>query len=134
MKLVRNIFDRDGIFGTLFDAEGDQVAITLEHSFNGLPKLPAGSYRCARGKHSLHSNPTPFETFEVMDVPNHTGILFHVGNFNDDSNGCILLGRVCIGSEKGRMITSSRATFERFMLDLDGAESFTLTVEDGVPA
>lgn len=67
-----------------------------------------------------------------MDVPNHTGILFHVGNYNDDSNGCILLGRVCVGSEKGTMITASRMTFDRFMLDLEGIEYFPLIVKDGI--
>lgn len=134
MKLIRTDFQADGIFGKLFDDDGYQLAVTLEHAFNGLPKLPVGSYRCQRGLHSLHSTPTPFETFEVTDVPNHTGILFHVGNYNDDSNGCILLGRVVIGSGKGTMVTASRATFDRFMLDLGGVESFMLTVEDWVMA
>jgi len=82
--------------------------------------------------HSLHSHPEPFETFEVTHVPNHTGILFHAGNYNCDSNGCILLGRVGMDSDQGTMVTNSRDTFTRFMLDLEGVESFPLTVEDGV--
>jgi len=131
MKLVREVFSKDGILGKLYDDEGDQIAVTMEHSYNSLPKLQAGVYRCQRGMHSLHSNPKPFETFEIMDVPNHTGILFHVGNYNDDSNGCVLIGRACIGSAKGCMLTSSQATFQRFMLDLDGVDSFMLTVMDG---
>ena len=134
MKLVRTTFNDDGICGTLYNDEGDQIAVTMEHAYNKLPKLPAGTYRCQRGLHSLHSRPDPFETFEVMDVPNHTGILFHPGNWQGDSNGCILLGRVCTGSEQGAMVTNSRATFNKFMLDLDGVDSFTLTVEDGLTA
>lgn len=131
VKLSRTAFNADGILGTLYDDEGCQVAVTLEHSFNGLPKLPAGTYRCQRGTHRLHSIPTPFDTFEVMDVPHHTGILFHPGNYHDDSNGCILVGRVCHDSEKGCMVTDSRNTFARFMLDLDEVATFTLIVEDG---
>lgn len=133
MKLIRYAFNQDGILGHLYDAEGNQVACTMEHSYNGLPKLKAGTYRCVRGKHSLHSRPTPFDTFEIMDVPHCTGILFHPGNWQGDSNGCVLLGRVCMDSDQGKMITNSRVTFNRFMLDLEGVESFTLTVEDGVP-
>lgn len=134
MKLLRTAFNEDGICGTLLNDAGDPIAVTMEHSYNGLPKLPAGTYRCQRGMHSLHSRPQPFATFEVMDVPNHTGILFHPGNWQGDSNGCILVGRVCTTSEQGAMVTNSRATFTRFMLDLDGIDAFTLVVEDGVRA
>lgn len=134
MRLIRTAFHLDGILGTLYADDGYQLAVTLEHSFNGLPKLPAGTYRCQKGLHSLHSRPVPFWTFEVMDVPNHTGILFHAGNYNEDSNGCILIGRVCTSNEQGSMITQSRQTFDRFMMDLEGIDSFTLEVQDGVSA
>ena len=127
--LIREQFKPDGILGRLFNDDMDQLACTMEHSYNNLPKLPVGTYRCQRGMHSLHSRPQPFETFEVMDVPNHTGILFHPGNWQGDSNGCILLGRVMTTSEQGAMLTNSRDTFHRFMLDLEGVEQFTLIVK-----
>ena len=133
MKLIRYAFNDDGILGHLYDAEGNQVACTMEHSYNKLPKLKAGTYRCARGMHSLHRRPTPFVTFEIMDVPHCTGILFHPGNWQGDSSGCVLVGRTHTTSAEGCMITNSRQTFNRFMLDLEGVESFTLTVEDGIP-
>lgn len=138
MKLIRYAFNQDGILGHLYDAEGNQVACTMEHSYNGLPKLKAGTYRCARGMHKLEDKPgqpprNPFETFEIMDVPHCTGILFHPGNWQGDSRGCVLVGRTHTTSAEGCMITNSRVTFNRFMLDLEGVESFTLTVEDGVP-
>lgn len=134
MRLVRYAFKADGILGFLYDAENEQIAATLEHSYDGKPKLPVGTYQCVRGKHTLHSRPEPFETFEIMGVPGHTGILFHPGNWQGDSNGCVLIGRTASQSDLGSMVTNSRATFYRFMLDLDGIDSFTLTVEDGVPA
>lgn len=129
MKLTRTACRPDGIIGSLFDAEGQPLAVTLEHSYGGAPKLPAGTYTCQRGKHRLHGMTEDFETFEVLGVPVHTGILFHWGNYNDDSEGCILLGRVSCDSPKGCMVTSSRATFARWMLDLEGVQSFTLAVE-----
>lgn len=119
----------DGILGVLDDDEGHQLAVTLEHSYNGKPKLPAGTYTCQRGPHRLHGMKDSFDTFEVLNVPGHTGILFHWGNYNGDSEGCVLLGRVSCDSPKGCMVTSSRATFARWMMDLEGVQSFTLVVD-----
>lgn len=129
MKLRRTACRPDGILGVLTDAEDQQLAVTLEHSYDGVPKLPAGTYTCQRGPHRLEGMEKDFETFEIMGVPGHTGILFHWGNYNADSAGCVLLGRVSCDSPKGCMVTSSRATFARWMLDLAGIQSFTLVVE-----
>ncbi|TSA53230.1 MAG: hypothetical protein D4R44_04045 [Actinobacteria bacterium] len=135
MLLRRTHFNSDGILGVLLDAYNDQLAVTLEHSYEGKPKLPAGVYQCQRGMHRLHTNPNQsFETFEVLKVPGHDGILFHAGNWQKDSDGCILLGRVCTNSSEGCMITQSQVTFARFMEEMAGIDSFELTVEDGVPA
>ncbi len=134
MILQRTDYRSDGVFGILYDEEGDQIAVTLEHAYHGkVPKLPAGDYHCIKGPHSLPSDPEHFfETFEVMGVPGHTGILFHIGNWHEDSDGCILLGRAVSGSPRGQMVTESRKTFERFMLDRELVPSFALLVEDTV--
>ena len=112
----------DGIFGELADESGDRIAFTLEHSYDSVPKLPPGTYQCLRGTHTLHSG--LIETFEITGVPGHTGILFHYGNFNDDSDGCVLLGE----GQAGNMITYSREAFTQFMVLCDGLDSFTLFV------
>lgn len=123
----------DGIFGEIEDAEsGDFVFISLERSYNLKPKVPAGVYTCERGLHSLESNPTKFfQTFEVMNVQGHTGILFHVGNYNADSSGCILLG---LGRgftvAGGKMITNSRRAMDKFMEYQKNVDSFILTIKD----
>lgn len=136
LKLTRVVFDSHGIFGTLTDHDDIAIAVTLEHSYdaklgNGsyAPKLPNGEYKCLRGTHQLHNAP-PFETFEITGVPGHTGILFHAGNFNEDSEGCVLLGRRIVPnpSGDGDMITSSKNSFLKFMDLQDGINEFTLTV------
>jgi hypothetical protein len=71
-----------------------------------------------------------FITFEIKGVPNFngipvTGVLFHWGNYDKDSEGCVLMG----SSETPTMITNSRQTWADFMKDLDGIDSFTLTVQ-----
>lgn len=129
MKLVRSEYRPDGIFGQLTDAKGHPICHTLEHSYNNLPKLPPGQYICVRGMHKLHSTPDPFETFEITGVPGHGNILFHWGNYNKDSDGCVLLGDAPVTMPNGeKMIPNSKAAFAKFMKDLTGIKEFMLTV------
>jgi|GEM_PF-3477331 len=133
VTLQRRLYHIDGIISDATDTDtGRAVATTLEHSYPGLtPKVPAGEYTCVRGTHQLH-NGVPFETFEVTGVDGHSGILFHQGNFNDDSEGCILVGRsLAQGEHNGEpcaMITESKTTFFLFMQDQKDVDEFTLTV------
>jgi uncharacterized protein DUF5675 len=122
MILNRTGFTVDGIFGTLSDDAGNRVAYTLEHSYNCVPKLPDGTYTCVKGHHMLHSG--PIEAFEITGVPGHTGVLLHYGNYNADSDGCVLLG----DGSTATMITGSRDAFDKLMVTFTGVDSFTLTV------
>lgn len=68
-----------------------------------------------------------FTTFEVTNVPGHTGILFHWGNSEGDSSGCILLGEYRTGS----MVFKSKKAFEHFMTKLIGINEFELEITRG---
>ena len=115
MRLDRLQRRREGIFGDL-SINGEHLAQTLEHAYESAdgqfyPKVPAGTYTCKRGAHRLH------------------GILFHCGNFNRDSEGCVLLGNSVTKQENGeQMLTGSKDAFARFMARLEGQETFELTV------
>ena len=133
LKLKNMDFREDGIFGILLDENNKQIAVTLQHAYDsGLgdgsyaPKLPNGEYNCIRGMHKLHDL-KPFETFKVNGVFGHSGILFHIGNYNKDSDGCILLGHGYGGDP--RQLYMSRTTFESFMALQHGVDEFILTVE-----
>lgn len=134
MVLRRLNFRQDGILGELVSDDQTFECATLEHAYtndngNWEPKLPIGLYLCRRGKHTLEHHAYPFEAFEIMNVPNHTNILFHVGNFNNDSQGCVLLGEKMNQSERGSlMIGYSKSTFDKFMNFHRGVEEFNLTV------
>ena len=129
--LIRKEAREDGIFGELWGEDAkDPLCVTLEHSYDGVPKLPPGEYTCVRGPHRLHSMTQDFETFEITGVPGHTNILFHWGNYNSDSDGCVLLGRSLGRAGAGyQMITSSRKAFATFMAATAGVDSFTLEVK-----
>lgn len=85
-----------GVFGylDLFDGAGQRLArfCTAEEEWRDnrphISCIPTGSYRCRRGVF-----PRMGETFEVTGVPGRTAILFHAGNTEADTEGCILLGQ-----------------------------------------
>jgi hypothetical protein len=132
LTLKRNMSKPNGIFGELFQIDGPFLLKSLEHAYLSpgglwLPKIPEGQFTCMRGEHEL-SNGVPFETFEIMGVSGHTGLLFHSGNWEKDSSGCVLLGINIVGSPGYEMITQSRKAFERFMEAQEGVDDFQLTV------
>lgn len=156
MNLVmqRTKYDPDGVFSTVRtdDFIQGQVMVTLEHSYDrddpevassagaypqiqNIPKLPPGSFICQRSRHHLASMPAgdTFETFEITGIEGHAGIVFHWGNYEDDSKGCPLTGSAeAEGSHAGRagveMVINSKATFEKFMALQAGVDWFKLTV------
>lgn len=132
LTLKRSGYLKTGIFGLILDsATGIQHFVSLEHAyaagagFTYVPKIPAGAYLCRRGMHQLEHMTEPFETFEVVNVPGHSNCLFHVGNYNSDSQGCILVGEALANDE---MITNSREAFEDFMSLQQGLDEFQLAV------
>ena len=135
--LQRNAYGPDGIFGILTsDDDQSQIAVTLEHAFvtpdghltEYLPKLSAGVYTCVK-----YNSPRHGIVWMLNNVPGATYIEIHSGNFNKDSDGCILLGRRVISDPDEpdqNMITSSGNSFNKFMDLQRNVESFQLTVKD----
>ena len=131
LVLTRKANTEKGIFGTLTgkSESGELILQTLEHAYsdysgNWGAKLTRGVYTCQRGTHALKDG-VPFETFEVMNVPGHTGILIHKGNYNNDSEGCILVGM----SSGENMVSNSAVAFHDFLAAQEGCDTFQLTVE-----
>lgn len=131
LLLKRQQRTASGIFSILSTEAGEQIACCLEHAYytgaaTYSPKIPNGTFNCVRGMHRLHNMVDDFETFEITDVVGHDDLLFHWGNYNKDSEGCILLGdSFALGMT---MITKSRETFAEFMKLQENVQSFTLTV------
>jgi len=135
LVLKRTHFTKDGIFGILTCKEQPRFFChTLEHSYQvgeedrHLPKLEVGRYKCVRGPHKLPKATKFIETFEIENVPGHENILFHVGNYERDSAGCVLLGSGV--DYRNKAIYYSKAAFEEFMDLLVNQQSFDLVVID----
>jgi hypothetical protein len=137
ITLNRTEYREDGIFGELLDENNYSFCATLEHSYlqddgSYAPKIPPGTYNCVRGTHQLAHMANPFETFEVQNVPGHTNILFHAGNYNDDSEGCVLLGTkigTSVTNPPAQMLLNSKVAFQNFLALQNGINEFTLEVK-----
>jgi len=80
--------------------------------------IPEGEYDYKR----FHGTKHP-DTFEIV-VPGHIALLFHSGNTEDDTEGCIILGsdKAYDITEK-RCVIKSRFAFNAFMDKLKGVTS-----------
>lgn len=94
------------------------VFATLERSWvnnaRNISCIPTGRYLCTR------RNPTEkfnYEHLLVNGVPKRDAILMHIGNFFENSSGCILVGTdfADINHDGIKDITESRKAFMKLM-------------------
>lgn len=126
LRLIRNAYTADGTFGVLAWM-GYPFAVTLERQWKNNEKgescIPDGSYVCKRV-----NSPKFGDTFEVTGVPGRAAILFHKGNIDDDSHGCILIGEQFNPINGTPGIAASAAGFDEFKRLTAGRTEFTLAV------
>jgi len=125
-KIIRLSSDEDGVRGVL-TLNNDPVCLTLErpslHNQPNVSCIPPDIYLCKRVESPRHG-----ETFQLLNVPGRTNILFHKGNTKDDSLGCVLLGSE-FGKLKGQSaILESSKAFHNFMASLEGVDSFPIQI------
>jgi len=127
--------------GLLF-VNGEFHCFTLEDEYRSVKvmhetRIPAGEYRV-----NLHTSPkyTPkfgHQMLLVENVPGFTGILFHPGNDEDDTSGCILVGHAAhlvgrLPAVKNKIMYSRDAYFEFYGL-VAPHTPFPFTIYDHVP-
>ena len=110
--------------------EGDKAEFsTIERPWlNNKPYescIPARMYLCERAFYNKGGYPC----FQIMEVPNRTHILFHVGNFVKDVVGCVAVGLDT--DYKNNMITNSKLAFSMFMKLLENDDRFLLNIISG---
>jgi len=129
MKTIKRIAENQyGTFGVLLD--GDlPFALTLERRWlgntQGCSCIPTGTYVCRRV-----DSPKFGDTFEITGVQDRSHILFHKGNLDDDSHGCVLVGEEYDPVLGSYGIKASRDGFNEFMQRLRGMETFHLKIVD----
>lgn len=116
----------DGTFGFISDSNANIICATCELPWlnNETDKscIPLGRYTVI--KHNSAKHP---RTWELQNVPGRSGILIHNGNTDNDSLGCIIVGK-SIGKINGqRAVLNSDDTLEK--LQNEFPDTFILTVE-----
>ncbi|MFH1784142.1 MAG: DUF5675 family protein [bacterium] len=122
-RIVRLEQSEQGAIGVLL-LNNVIFCFALEPDKDDMNKLyiKQGVYHCQR----FHGTKWP-DTFEIV-VPGHTAVLFHAGNVEADTKGCILLG-ASVGKLKGnRAVLNSGVTFKAFLDALKGINEFTLFI------
>ena len=128
IEIIRVDKSIEGVFGVL-TIESRVFCVTLERPWvgnaRGLSCIPDGTYVCRQKKSDQFGL-----TYEVVDVPERSDILFHWGNTAGDTLGCIILGRYYgfVESKRMRGILASKATFTNFMNILRHDDEFKLIV------
>ena len=89
-------------------------------------KIPPGRYRCVKTRYHKGK----YDTFEVTGVTGHSRLLFHLGNSELDSEGCILLGQR-FGMDRGTpKVLQSGLAFGEFMSSMGYRAAFDLEVRN----
>ena len=131
--------------GLLFDASGERefLCYTLEDvprevKVSGATRIPAGHYRVTlRTEGGFNARyAARFSAVEhrgmlwLRDVPGFEYVLIHIGNTEDDTAGCILLGDA---QKAGAVLSSSRAywrTYPRIAERLEEGGEVWINIED----
>lgn len=124
IKVNRFISDQDSTLSRI-SIDGDFQCFGLEDEYRAYKKvnetrIPAGLYqvgvRTIGGFHGRYGGKFPdFHKgmLQVMGVPGFEYILIHIGNTDDDTAGCLLVGTGCY-SQKGNMsIQSSVKSYKK---------------------
>ena len=128
LKLKRVADNEDATFGVLINGN-IPFAVTLEPAWEdnkkGISCIPSGPYSCKRVK-----SPKFGDTFEILDVEERTHILFHKGNSERNTQGCVLIAEEFgILNGKAAVLASGRG-YREFMNILKDVDEFDLIIED----
>lgn len=96
LKLTRDIFGNEFTLGGL-EIDGEHFAFTVEDKvrpegvkIHGMTAIPAGTYKVIITMSARFKKPLPL----LLDVPNFSGIRIHSGNTAENTEGCLILGKV----------------------------------------
>lgn len=107
------------------------LAEILEKKVKSKTAIPTGSYQVTLNvvsprfskstKYDFCSGKLP----RLLNVPGYDGVLIHIGNTPQDTDGCILLGK---NKVKGQVVEST-STFKEFYNRISKFNTITITIE-----
>jgi hypothetical protein len=127
-RLKRVSENPDVTLGVLInEATGIPTCLTLENPFlwnnRNISSIPNGAYTCQH-----YSSERYTDCYIVTNVPNRSSILFHIGNTQKDTEGCILPG-MKYGFIDGKPAVLDSKEAMNLLRRTIGKERFVLIVE-----
>lgn len=122
-KIKRIIKSNQAILGIWTSPTGTELCRTLENPYRETLKdsaIPCGTYECVR------DNTGKFQFYKVLNVVGRSNIEIHQGNYESDTEGCILVGAAWAIMNNKLAVTSSNTTIaklkkvlpEKFLLEI----------------
>lgn len=106
LDLYRRWYEPERTIGELYEHAGPFIAYTMEPGWNDkkFPHIDGGEYRLEKHDGQRFKDTWALVGQNVAHYPTpgvlRSAILFHAGNLDDETHGCILLGSA-IGRLKG---------------------------------
>jgi hypothetical protein len=127
LRLQRVAKHEKGAFGVLVSYLGLPFAVTVERTLTGVePVIPAGSYTCKKTRYIKGG----YDTFEITGVAGHDRLLFHQGNRETDSIGCVIVAEKFEYLNGEPAVLESSHGFAEFWQLYGDRESFQLEIRD----
>ncbi len=93
--------------------------------------IPTGTYNVTlnvvspKFKDRAWAKPYKGKVPRILNVPGFEGVLIHPGNDQNDTSGCIILGKNKVIGK----VTESQATFKAFMVKVANQKSIIFTIK-----
>ena len=143
LELKRFSAGKDSTLGLLF-VDGEFECFTLEDEYReekvkGETRIPAGTYKVAKrevvsGLTEKYRSKYPWFDYHFMlhDVPNFQYVYIHVGNDDDHTDGCLLVGDAVKSNifNEDNNLTSSGPAFKRLYHKMCEADIINISVTD----
>lgn len=147
IELFRIDNDQDSTTGYMkIDQQFECFTLEDEKRLVKVPKetrIPAGTYRLGLRKVLSPKTKSYRENYDwfvwhiqVLDVPGFSYVYIHIGNTDDDTDACLLVGDSVVNKgEIEDFLGNSRQAFERFYKKVyplleDNLEPVTITIHD----
>jgi len=125
--------------GVAIDGSFECFGLEDEYRAEKLPgetRIPAGVYRIGlrivggfNRRYGLKFPGFHEGMLQVLGVPDFDYILIHIGNTDEDTAGCLLVGQGCNTGEELRVASSTAAYRQLYAKVIDAARADDLTIE-----
>lgn len=131
LKLVRKDFGKDFTMGDLY-IDGQFECFTCEDEIRnakvpGETAIPYGTYNVIINMSNRFRRELPL----LLDVPGFAGIRIHTGNTDDDTDGCILPGKIKHANYVGQSRDAFNALFTKMRQAIANGETITIEIIKG---